>query len=662
VRSAASYLRLGACILALLTAGGSLFAADARSAYAAGLSAQGIEDYELAIERYKEALSLNPAYLDPMVGLAECFLQLEEYDEAYGFATMARGHDAANTDLAVLEGRILIGKGSIADARTLFTQTLARQPNNVEAQLGLAEAEIAEGRTKNAIARYTQTLKLAPESTKALLSLAMLCDETGDLAGAGSYYELALKSHASDPRVQLASSSWYSSRGSYAAAEKHAQIALSLKPGWTRAQIQLSQIALQTGRYADAISVLREVVAVNRDDPIAWYSLGMAYRRSGDPTKAVTSFASALQAGPDDEVSRIAQESTALDSLQIGDSQRVKMAAYHATQGAAFEARSYVEKALVEYRRGLLLDPVSKDARVGYARAYRSLGFPGKYLSELQVLAKLGVKDTTVSDEIERLTSVLVDSVARQWGYDEYNLERRRFSIPVWTMPSGSRLLHPLAGEDVARYFASLLGRYDSITVPEGATTVSGFDAAFKAARSTGADYFIVLGIDEAERSFSASVDLYLGRTGARIASFTAFRTGNDRVRDSLMKLAGQIADLMPARGSLLVRKFGQGAIDLGTFQGVKKDDSLVIVRKGTVALKPDAPGLTYDDKDVVGDFKVTGSDEALSEGSVSIRGYFDYVNAGDEVLFPIQKTTVPSVAPAQRTGNILTRLFRLGG
>ncbi|HTZ51772.1 MAG TPA: hypothetical protein VMF68_08940, partial [Spirochaetia bacterium] len=225
-----------------------------------------------------------------------------------------------------------------------------------------------------------------------------------------------------------------------------------------------------------------------------------------------------------------------------------------------------------------------------------------------------------------------------------------------------SRLRHPLAGDDLARYFGTLLARYDSVSVPDAAPVVAGFDQAFRAARTAGQDYFAILAFDEADRSFSATLDLYLARTGGRIASFAASRTGNDRVRDALMKLASQVAGLMPARGTLLVRKFGQGAIDLGSFQGVKQGDALVIVRKGGVRLRADGPGLAFDDRDVTGDFKVTGLDEAISEGSVTSRGYFDYVNAGDQVVYPLPKAAAPAVGPVQRSGNILARLFRIGG
>ena len=663
MRGKASTTTLIACVIFLCAAGGGrLFAADARSSYLAGAAAQGVEDYELAIEKFKEALSLNPAYLEPMVGLAQSFLFLEEYDEANRFATMARTFDAKNPDLQVLDGRIRIGIGNVAEARSLFKAVLALQPNNVEARLGLAEAEIADGRPKNALSQYAQTLKLAPESTKALLSLAMLSDETGDAAGAAAWYELSLKSHSGDPRVQLAAASWYALKGDFPAAEKHARIALSLKPDLDRAKVMLGGITLREGRFADATAVLREVVTGNRDDVLAWYSLGLSYRRSGDAPKAISSFQAALQARPDDEIVRIAQEAAAVESLPLADAQRTKMAAFHVAQGQALEGKSYLEKALAEYRRALILDPTSRDARVAYARIYRSFGFPDKYLSELQVLARLGVKDTFVQDEIERLVSGRADAVSRAWGYDQYNLERRRYTIPVFTLASNNRLLHPLASDDIARYFSSQLGRYDSIMEPDVQPGVAGFDEAFRAARSAGMDYFIVLSLDEAERSFSAMADLYLSRTGARIGSFAGFRTGNDRVRDTLLKLGGQVAGLMPARGSLLLRKFGNGLIDLGTSHGVKKGDTLIIVRQGGVRLQADGPGLAYDDKDVIGDFHVSGADEAVSEGVVTNRGYFDYINAGDQVIFAVQKTPKPDVTTVQRSGNILTRLFRIGG
>ncbi|HUI69859.1 MAG TPA: tetratricopeptide repeat protein, partial [Spirochaetia bacterium] len=140
----------------LLAAATSAFAQDARAAYEDGLRAQNTEDYELAVEKFKEALVANPAYVEPMVGLAQSFLTMGEYDEAYKYVAMARVNDRNNRDLAVLEGRIKIGQGDTATARSLFNSVLQDQPNNSEARMGLAEADIADGRMRTALAAYVQ--------------------------------------------------------------------------------------------------------------------------------------------------------------------------------------------------------------------------------------------------------------------------------------------------------------------------------------------------------------------------------------------------------------------------------------------------------------------------------------------------------------------------
>jgi tetratricopeptide (TPR) repeat protein len=645
-----------------MAAGASVHAQDARAAYQEGLTAQAVEDYALAVEKFKEALSDNAAYVEPMVGLAQSFLAMGEYDEAYKYVAMARVGDRNNPDLTVLEGRIRVGQGDTSTARSLFNAVLAVQPNNAEARMGLSEAEVADGRLRTALSDYAQSLKLAPESTRAILSLAQISDELGDLDGAAKYYELALKSHSSDPHVQLAAARWYASTGDFSGAEKHAQITLSLAPGMTEAQSLLGEIYLQTNRASDAATVLHDVVTSNRDDTLAWYSLGLAYKSSKNTALSMSSFTSGLGGRPDDEVTRIAMENTAVDALPMGDAQRKTMAAFHFAQGQEQEDHSFLDGALAEYRRALLLDPTSRDARVAYARIFRTKGFPDKYLSELNVLAKLGTPDTFVQDEIESLTSSLADSPSRAWGYDQHNLERQSYSVPVFTIPAKNRLLHTLASEDVARYFIFLLGGSPFITVPDGSPLAAGFDDAFRRARTGSSDYFIVLQIDEADRGFSVTADMYLSRTANLVGSFNAFRTGNDRVRDSLLKLSGQIAAALPARATLLVRKLDQGLIDLGSFYGLKMNDAMVIVRKGGVRLSPDSPGLSLSPGDIVGDFLVTGVDEGVSEGTVRIRGYFDYVNAGDQVVFMPKPAPKPQVPQAQRYGNILTRLLRIGG
>ncbi len=650
------------CLLFLSLAASRAFSAEtAVTLSAAGAAAEAVGNYHQAIEKYKEALALNPSFSTPMAGLADCFFLLEEYDEALRWVTRALFFQAGDPDLMVLQGRIRIGLGELAEARGIFSQVLARQPNNLEARFGTAEAEVAAGRPRNAISLYSDALRLAPESAKALLSLAVLSDETGDAPAADRYFDLALRAHSDDPQVQLAAGAHLLRAGDYVGAEKRARIALSLAEGLEPATMLLGEVLLQRKRYGEAADVFRDVVGANRDSFLGWYGLGMSYALAGDASRALSSFATGLSVRPEDELARVAMEAAAIDSLKMDDPQRAKLAGYHLDLGSQLEARDFQEKALAEYRRALLIDPTSRDARVAYGKVFQAMGFPARYLSELQVLAKLGVKDAFVSDEIEALGSDLEGSLSRSWGVDQFAVERRKYSVPVFTLPARNRLLHPQADALAARYFTDMLTRVETLTVPAIPQVVPSFEDAFRAAREQGSDYFVVLSADETERTFSAAADLFLSRTGSRISGFRATRTGNDRVRDSFLKIVSDAAPVFAPRGTLLVRRFDEGLIDIGSFQGLKKGDALVIVRRGKVQENPEGPGVLYDQGDVLADFTVGAVDEGVASGVVARRGFFDYVNPGDEVVIPVKKVEAAPPAAPPRGGNVLTRLFGIG-
>jgi tetratricopeptide (TPR) repeat protein len=646
---------------ALLAAGLSgLFAADARSLYRAGSAAQASEDYPLAVESYLAALAANPAYLEPMAGLAESFFLMEEYDEALRWVTEALRHDRESPALAVLQARVLVGLGKPAEARTRLQAILAHRPNDLEARLALAECDIAEGKAKSALAEYARTLRLAPESRAALLSLAMLSESGGDAPAAARYYELALRSHPSDPGVRLAAASWEAGRGRLDAAEAHARTALSLAPSLDRARVALGAILLRRGRPAEAAELLREVVAADRDNAAAWYALGQAWRAAGDPARAVSAFASGLAASPGDEVCRLGQESTLMESLKLDDPARRRAAGYHLEQGSLMEGSNAVEQALAEYRRALVLDPTWADARAAYARLYRAMGFPGKYLSELRVIATLGSPGPRISDEIEALASELADSLPAAWGVDQHNLDRRRFVVPVYTVPSANRLLHPGSDEDLAGLFSSMLSRFDAVSVPDAPRGVAGFDQAFRAARGSGSDWFVLLGLEESERSFTVTADLHLSRTGARVARVPVFRTGNGRVRDSFLRACAGLAGRLPVRGTLIARRLDRGLVDLGRLQGVKPGDTLLVVRKGATRLSNVGIALAWEPGDVLGTIALESVDEGVAEGTIARRGYFDAVNTSDQVLFDLPAPAPAAAAPAaeRSPAGLLARLW----
>lgn len=639
---------------------------EARALFAAGRQAEGRESWLSAVESYRAALKENPAYLEPLVGLARCFFSLEEYDESLAYLREAQRLDKSSLELVVLEGRILLALGQLEGARSLFERVLSREMNNLEARFGLAQLDVAEGRTRNASQRYLESLRIRPENEKALLSLALLSRQEGDTSAAEAYLELALRYHSNDARVHYAAAQLAASdaRG-LERAGRYLQTALALDPGFRNARRLLAEVHLRQGQAAAAIEELRQLLEGGRGEALLWYALGLAYAQGGDTEQAVRSLSQALRLRPDDEIARLAVENLALERLAIGDPVRTQLAEYHVGRGAELRERNLFPRALVEYRRGLRLDPEGKSVRLQYAELLRVLGYPAKYMRELEVLRDLGFRDAVILDDIARIRSERYDSVAVRWSVDQFALDKSRYSLFVFREAGRGSEIHVSAQATAAAAFRDLLQRYEGLALREAPREADSFEGAFRTARQAAADYFLLLRFDESERSFSATGDLYLSATGRLVASWQVFRTGNDRVLEALSALAGRLSAALPLRGRLLARRFDEGVADLGRLDGLAAGEELAIVRGGSVRLAGSGLGLEVRDEDILGTWKTAGLDENVAEGSVKKRSFFDLINPGDELVrLPPGKGPAEGApeAPAKTDPGLLRRLLRLVG
>ncbi|HEB11571.1 MAG TPA: tetratricopeptide repeat protein [Spirochaetales bacterium] len=628
--------------------------------YELGRKAQLTDNLPGAIEFYRAALELNPVFLQPMIGLAESFFSLEEYEEALKYVKQAKKYDRFNLRLNTLEGRIRIGLNDIEGARSQFQEVLKKEPNNLETRFGLAELDIASGKTRSAAVKYMETLEAAPQNRRALLSLALLHEAEGNISASSTYIELALKYHGSDAQVNLEAGRIALSRGELPRAEKYLLTAIALDSDLIEARRNLAYVFLKSDRSSKAASVLEELINRNREDVLSWFMLGLAFERLGETLKAINSLSRALRVRPDDEVSRIAMENIALAKLPLDDKIRKNFSDYHLKQGSLLEDKNLLDKALYEYRRSLRLNPESKKARLAYAEIFRTRGFITKFSKELEVLKSLGYTDNIIQDSLEATRGKRYDQVSVEWGIDQYAVEKDMLKLGVYTLIPANREIHPTVGEISSHYFIDMLQKEERFDIVNREIAITSFKQAFRASRELDIDYFIILSCQESERSFSIWADLFLGGTGARLNTMHIFRTANDRVRNAFLKLASKVEELFPLRARLLTREFDRGVVDLGRLSGVKEEDNFIIIKKGKLRLKNDSIGFLFAESDVLGEFTVTRTDENLSEGIIIKKSFFDRINQGDILIAPPPTDESGMEEEEERDQGLLYRLFAL--
>jgi tetratricopeptide (TPR) repeat protein len=617
---------------------------DARSLLAAAEQLRFSEDWYPAIDDYLSAIAKNPSYGAAYSGLAECYYELGEYDEALSYVRKAAPFLKGDTGLANLEGFVRIGLGDLAGAHKAFDSVASALPNDLDARFGLSLLDLSSGRKTAARERLEESLRISPQNGRALLSLALIASDQGRKEDAQALVEKAVRYHGSEPKTQYVAASLAAARGDFGKAAFYARNALDLKPGYAEARLLLGSLMYSSKSYDQAIALMREAVSRDRKNGMAWYTLGMAQEGAGKRADAIYSLKTACSLRPDDEVARIALELVVSDSTNSEDPSREAYADYHVARGREFEDRSSYDQSIFEYRRALRIYPYSKKARLLYAGVLKARGFPGKYLAELQFLKGNGSADQAVLDSIESYDSLLVDAVGRNWGVDEEALPKRPYKIALMYMDTPGASIHAAGQDLVLRYIEDILASSSRAAVINVAPKVSSFTDAFRAAREAEADYFALVSIRETERDVEIDADLRVARTGSPAALFKAYRTGNDRLKNSALRTTELLVSALPPLGSLLKRSQDSVLVDLGKADGLAAGAKLLVVKKGAVQVKPEGMGVTYPQSSVLAEVTVTSVGEEASAGTLKSAGFFDTVNIGDQVF-------LAPATPAAATG-----------
>ena len=319
---------------------------DAIENFENGREYQLEEDYYRAIELYKESLSFNKNYVKPMIGLAECFIQIAQYDEALVYALMAKTHDRNNFNIHILEAGILTLIGDLEPARTILNNVLLIEPNNLEARLGLARLDLADGKKRHAALQFLETLKISPDNIHALLNLALLYEELDEEDVSLIYLEQAFRHYTDNPAVYYTAGRYYYNKKDYISAADYLKTALALKTDYFDAKQLLGNIFILQGKYYEAIKIIRDVLDSKKiiHQHLAWYTLGLAYKKLKNHQDAINSFNTALRLKIDDEVSRIATENYTLDNPMETVYWRKKYASFHYEEGQKFKRNNQLEK------------------------------------------------------------------------------------------------------------------------------------------------------------------------------------------------------------------------------------------------------------------------------------------------------------------------------
>jgi tetratricopeptide (TPR) repeat protein len=600
--------------------------------YGRGRAFMREEDWYAASEAFMEGLRLNPAHAEAVAALGECYYELGEFSQALSWVRKARTLARGSMALANLEASTLTALGRLDAAQAVVDEILVREPYNREALFAAGELDLARGQSGRAVERYRDAVRRYPDDRRLLISLALVLSSLGEEESARSYIEQALARQPEDYRVYYYASYLEAQADRIPQAVRYAEQALYYRPGYGPAQALLGSLRYRMGRYEEALRLADTLIARNREESGAWYLKALSLRRLGRSADAVRVLAEAYTIDPKDEFILFTLEDLLIGGSSLEDPQRARWASLHFERGRDFRSRNLGEEAVFEYRRGLRLNPYARERRE-YAELLRLQGYPARCLEELRVLQDLGLGDRSLNDAVETYGALLSDALFHRWQVDPVEISKPHWKAAVFSTASQSSFFHADAGQAAASLVREILVHQRNIGAIELEMDQPSFSQAFRTAREAGADYFLLVSVLEGERDLSLKGELFTARTGASVWTYEVFRTGEDRLRNAARGLVEGLAQSLPLRGEILVRRQAQALMDKGRSDGIISGMVFDVVRKGSPEVLNAGIGLNYGGGDIVGTFTVDNADEEVSAGVLSRSGFFDRISTGDELI-----------------------------
>ncbi len=616
------------CIMYLMLLSSLIFADTPRELYQRGREQLDQQDYVGSVASFRNALELNPQYLDAWTGISEAFLQMQEFDQALISIQRARELAGNSLDVRNLHADILLSLGQIDAAAEIYAEVRRQEPNNIDALIGEAQIALARNNPESAAQTFSRALERSPRHRTALLSLALVAEASGQSTAADRYIESALTHHNDNPTVHYIAARSFFTRGEIAKAQYHVSTSLSLRQAYPEALLLQAEISLDSNHPEQAIAVMEQLLEINPDEVRAWYISGIAEHALREYDASISHLERALRLQPGNEYIRGTYETILRRQTDFDDPRRDTAARYHETLAKGYRNQNLSGRAGFHYRRALQLAPYSETARRGYAETFLENELYARYVEELELLNDLEVDDQPIQDALEVYQSLLLDSVAYRWDIDQFNLER--ITIPLQIFVQGSIAGYPEIQNYLPAFVQDVFSANPLLEFIREPSQVATESEAFQASRDAGTEYYIVITPQVFNDGVQITSEVYLSRTGSRIAMDSTIREGAQALSRALWELQERAYNIFPLQAQIVERRFRNAIIDRGRVDGIEEGSELPLYPARSGIPRSDGPGLLFPADAQLGQIVIDSVDDTIALGRIVGGGFFDRVNVGD--------------------------------
>jgi tetratricopeptide (TPR) repeat protein len=239
------------------------------------------------------------------VKMGDLRIAQQKLDDAEGFFRQALDRDPNNMEAILGLIRIDVNKNKIAEANKLIQDQIKKNPNNPALYFVQAELQLQTKQLSDAEISLNHVLELEKNNVSAMWRLAQLNETKGQNEKAISLYQSASELSPRDARILVSLGEAYERVGNWQQAQSTYQKALALAPENPVAANNLSYLLLEHGGSPTVALTLAQTARKGMPNvPNSADTLGWAYYNNAAYSIAAPLFEQAVKAKPDNQTYR----------------------------------------------------------------------------------------------------------------------------------------------------------------------------------------------------------------------------------------------------------------------------------------------------------------------------------------------------------------------
>lgn len=288
-----------------------------------------------------------------------------------------------STDSTYLNALSLHRAGNLNEARRLYCDVLAGDPNHVDSWHMMGMLLVQANQSAAGLECLVKAMSITPMDTELMVNLGAVYLSLNMLEEADQWLTKAVQRRPSNANAQNNLGSLWLEKRQPETAEKYFRLALALEPDHVDAINNLGNALQQQGRLVEASTVYNQAIVCDPNNASTWNNLGATLKKMGHLEQAYEAFSKAIATSPKFEEANLNLTKTLVGLGQMSDAlaildemlgQQPRSARILRFRGEVLDKAERPDEAMECFQLALEMDPSDAYVHIGMGSILQQRG------------------------------------------------------------------------------------------------------------------------------------------------------------------------------------------------------------------------------------------------------------------------------------------------